>query len=122
MQVPSFDSLSLQLLGFGFFPVFYAELYCQKDGGWRCAVTACDELMACPCCGVQRSAAVVAKGFTRSPGQWERWEAPLSPQALSFVHSSIDEAEQFRKQRKLRYHERPHFNRGSKILEASAIP
>jgi len=116
----SFTSLELELLKSGYVRIAYVELYCPRDGGWRCATVEAPLTMGCPHCGLVRRATAIALGFTRSPGQWERWESPLSPHALSFLHSSIDEAERFRNERKRRYHERPHFNRGSKIQPASS--
>jgi len=93
MQV-SFDALALQLVSFGFSPVLYCELYCQKDGGWRSAVAQCDGMMPCPRCGIPRAAAIVAKGFTRNPGQWERWEAPLKRSEREIVNQLPDELEE----------------------------
>ena len=118
-----FSCLRVELLKYGFSEVRFLESFCLTCGSWRCGIEFPQPEIACPVCGVLRHASWLGcSGFSRTPGQWERVRAPFSPHALSFIHSSIDDAERFRNERKRRYHERPHFNRGSKILEASAIP
>lgn len=73
-----FSSLGIELLKYGFVSISFVELYCSSCGGWRCAVGQSYPLMPCPACGLIREAAVIASGFTRHAGQWEKWENPLS--------------------------------------------
>jgi hypothetical protein len=115
MQV-SFDALALQLVSSDFSPVLYCELYCQKDGGWRCAVTECDEMMPCPRCGTPRAATVIAEGYTRHPGKWERWAAPLSTTArASLMVAEVDEAVKVRREQKRGQERSHHYATGIKI-------
>jgi hypothetical protein len=50
--------------------------------------------IACPARGavLLRKAAVIAEGFTRHLGAWERWEAPLQPATRAMLLVEVDEA------------------------------
>jgi hypothetical protein len=118
----AFSSLRIEMLKHGFSEVHFFEIFCVTCGSWRCGIEFPQPEIACPKCGVLKRASYFGcSGFSRTPGQWERFRAPFSPGAMAFIRSSIDDDDRFRKEQRRRYHERPHFNRGSKIQEASAI-
>ena len=85
MQISSFDSLAIELLKYGYSPIIYLEIYCPVHGGWRGSLTEASPMVPCPQCGVLREAAVIAVGFTRQPGAWERWEKPLSQLQREYI-------------------------------------
>ena len=62
----SFTSLELELLKSGYVRIAYVELYCPRDGGWRCATVEAPLTMGCPHCGLVRRATAIALGFTRT--------------------------------------------------------
>ena len=102
MEVSSFDSLAIELLKHGYIRIAYIEIYCTTHGGWRGSLSETSTMIPCPQCGVAQQAAVIAVGFTRQPGVWERWEKPLSIVERGYIESvdSYENADARLKERK----------------------
>ena len=115
LEVPSFSSLEIELLRYGFHKVFYSEIYCPDHGGWRCAVEESFPVLPCPQCGLLREATAIAVGFARHPGKWERWEAPLSATARASLLAEIDEARKIRREQKHGQERSHHYATGNEI-------
>jgi hypothetical protein len=81
----------------GYIRIVYAEIYCSAHGGWRGAVIESAPLMPCPECGRLHVAAVIAIGYSRHPGKWERWEAPLTAKAREYATADDLESKAIRR-------------------------
>jgi len=68
--ISSFNSLELQLLGYGYHKCVFIELYCPRHGAWRIGLAddPASERHPCPeCHALVASSPALCCGFTRKP-------------------------------------------------------
>jgi hypothetical protein len=103
MEVPSFTSLEIELLRYGFRKIYFLETDCLACGTWRIAQDGVFEpgntVPGCPqCSGRVQVSPVLCWGFTRREMPIvEKVKAGLSVNALAWINARIDDDERDRR-------------------------